>query len=283
MLLSVRFPILYSVSIFKQRLFNSIQTRFSARKFSRSRSAELLPERMFRHQSLLLRKLGNSDMQLQHNKIQNLRVATTALDGLIIKPGETFSLWKTIGLSTRKKGYVEGMLLANGTVRVGVGGGLCQLANLLYWMALHSPLEVVERYHHNFDAFPDSGRTLPFGSGATIFYNYIDLKIYNSTEQPWQLHVWVADEHLKGEIRCATLPKNAYSVVERDHAFVREADGRVYRKNVLWRIVYERNGGRELYAEQVTKNHAEVKYELDPSIIVEAAHQQGMFNQLSKI
>ncbi|MFJ8513275.1 VanW family protein [Lysinibacillus xylanilyticus] len=50
-------------------------------------------------------------------------------------------------------------------VKTGVGGGICQLANLLYWMALHTPLIVTERHHHSFDPFPDSGRTLPFGSG----------------------------------------------------------------------------------------------------------------------
>jgi vancomycin resistance protein VanW len=42
-------------------------------------------------------------------------------------------------------------------------------------MAIHSPLVVVERSNHSFDPFPDDGRGLPFGSGAEIFYNYIDL------------------------------------------------------------------------------------------------------------
>ena len=50
-----------------------------------------------------------------------------------------------------------------GEVKTSIGGGICQLANLLYWMALHTPLEVIERHHHSFDPFPDSGRTLPFG------------------------------------------------------------------------------------------------------------------------
>ena len=50
-----------------------------------------------------------------------------------------------------------------------MGGGLCQLANLLYWMALHTPLAVVERHHHSFDPFPDENRTLPSGRAAVSF------------------------------------------------------------------------------------------------------------------
>ena len=45
------------------------------------------------------------------------------------------------------------------------GGGLCQLSNLIYWMTLHTPLTITERYRHSYDVFPDSNRTQPFGSG----------------------------------------------------------------------------------------------------------------------
>lgn len=129
-----------------------------------------------KHQSLLRRKLGNSNPQLQENKITNLKIATSKIDGVIIKPGETFSFWKLVGRTTKSKGYIEGMQLKMREVKTGIGGGICQLANLLYWMALHTPLTVVERHHHSFDPFPDSGRTLPFGSGASVFYNYVDLR-----------------------------------------------------------------------------------------------------------
>jgi hypothetical protein len=45
--------------------------------------------------------LGNANEHLQRNKIQNLKVATASMDGILIRPGETFSLWKVIGRSTR--------------------------------------------------------------------------------------------------------------------------------------------------------------------------------------
>jgi VanW like protein len=68
----------------------------------------------------------------------------------------------------RRKGYVDGMLLDNGEATAGVGGGICQLANLLHWMVLHSPLVITERSEHSFDPFPDNGRVLPWGVGCTI-------------------------------------------------------------------------------------------------------------------
>ncbi len=44
-------------------------------------------------------------------------------------------------------------------------GGICQLSNLIHWMVLHSPLQVVERANHSFDPFPDEGRVLPLVLG----------------------------------------------------------------------------------------------------------------------
>jgi vancomycin resistance protein VanW len=69
------------------------------------------------------------------------------------------------------------MELYFGEARLGIGGGLCQIANLLKWLAIHSPLTVTERHHHSFEPFLDDRRVLPFGSGATIFYNYGDFQV----------------------------------------------------------------------------------------------------------
>ena len=49
--------------------------------------------------------------------------------------------------------------------KMSLGGGLCQLSNLIYWMTLHTPLTITERYRHSYDVFPDSNRTQSFGSG----------------------------------------------------------------------------------------------------------------------
>src|SRR5690606_16094322 len=131
--------------------------------------------RVKRHRSPLLRRLGDSEMWLQHNKVTNLRIAAERVHGLVLGPGQEFSFWRTVGEATRRKGYLEGMRLHRGEVRSGIGGGICQLANLLHWMVLHTPMVVTERSEHAFDPFPDNGRVVPWGVGCAVAYNYVDL------------------------------------------------------------------------------------------------------------
>ncbi|MCR4312328.1 MAG: VanW family protein, partial [Candidatus Uhrbacteria bacterium] len=139
--------------------------------------------------------------------------------------------------------------------------------NILYWMALHTELKVVERHHHSFDIFPDSGRTVPFGTGAAVFYNYVDLQFHNPTSSVIQIRVWVTDEHLQGEVRSDNEPTFSYSIVERGHRFVKE-DDIVYRENEIIRQHIDRKTGNIVVEESLYKNHSQVLYPVAPEVIV---------------
>ena len=229
-------------------------------KFASRIENEELPYITFTHKTPLLRKLKEVDMWLQHNKIINLKIAKQKLNKITIAPGETFSYWKLIGKPTKRKGYVEGMTLFFGTFRPGVGGGLCQLSNLIYWITLHTPLVVTERHRHSYDVFPDANRTQPFGSGATCSYNYLDLQIYNPTDQPYQLVVNIDTEYLYGEWRTTAKPTHVYEIIERDHKITQEYWGGYVRSNVIYKRKY--NLHKELVSEElVTKNHALMMYQ----------------------
>ncbi|MEJ8544053.1 VanW family protein [Brevibacillus borstelensis] len=255
-------PLFYHLRVSQKRLGRMLSDRASNVCFAREQKTSSLSFTCKKHQSLLRRKLGSSDPQLQENKIVNLRIAIPSIDGLLIKPGETFSFWNRVGKTTKKKGYVEGLLLSQGEVRTGVGGGLCQLANLLFWMALHSPLAIAERHHHQFDPFPDEQRVLPFGSGASVFYNYVDLRLYNPTEQTFQLRVWLTDTHLKGAIYTDREWPLSYHLEERNHQFIRRED-KNYRRNEIWRLVIDKKTGNRTSEELAIRNFSEVKYALD--------------------
>lgn len=257
--LSVRFPRLKTAILFA-RISGTRMKHAMNLKIARTKTQTQLPHRIHKHASLLLRKLGSSDMKLQRNKITNLALAIKTIDGIIVQPGETFSLWSLIGRPTRRKGYVDGMLLSNGRVIEGLGGGLCQLANLLHWMFLHAPLEITERYHHSLDVFPDSGRTIPFGSGATILYNFVDLKAKNVSKSPIQIRLSMTDEKLLGELRTTDPNLDGYRIKETDHCFVLW-QSRWYRYNRLWRVSRLKN--RKLVSELVITNFAPVLYEVD--------------------
>lgn len=226
---------------------------------ARTKTAQPLPCFVFGHRTPLMRKLKDVDMWYQRNKVVNLRLAVRQVDGLLLRPGETFSYWRTIGRPTRRKGYVDGMVLFYGGFKAGVGGGLCQLSNLIYWMTLHTPLQVTERHRHSYDVFPDAGRTQPFGSGATCAYNYLDLQIYNPTENTYQLSVRVSDKELIGEWRCTDEPRYRYEVYEREHRMMQEAWGGYARHNVICRKIYSLDG-ELLEDEWITENHALMMY-----------------------
>ncbi|MFZ5989911.1 MAG: VanW family protein [Bacillota bacterium] len=219
-----------------------------------------MPYRVKKHQSVLIKKLGESDMQLQYNKVTNLKIAIEKINGILIKPGETFSFCKLVGFPTKRRGYIEGMELSFGEARPGIGGGLCQITNLLHWLVIHSPLTVIERYHHSFDPFPDEGRVLPFGSGATIFYNYRDFQFTNNTPYTFQINLWLSKKCLDGELRIDKELDFAYHVFEKDHQFLKIGED-YYRKNEIWRNKIAKIGsGTILETELITKNFAKVKY-----------------------
>lgn len=228
-------------------------------KFARFVSDIELAYTVFRHTTPTLRKLKDVDMWLQYNKEINLQIAVKQLDGLIIHPGETMSYWRLIGSPSKRKGYKPGMVLYYGGFKSGIGGGLCQLSNLIYWMTIHTPLTVAERHRHSYDVFPDSNRTQPFGSGATCAYNYLDLMITNKTESAYQLKVSVNNHQLIGEWRAETKPAYTYSVYEREHRITQEYWGAYTRHNVLYRQVY--NVAGELVGDEfLTENHALMMY-----------------------
>lgn len=231
------------------------------------RQAAALPVLLFSHQSVLRRRLGGLDPRYQETKIVNLRLAASSLDGLLVGPGEMLSFWDRVGVPNEQRGFVPGLVLNHGEVAIDIGGGLCQMSNLLYWMALHTPLAVREHHHHGFDAFPDDDRVQPFGSGASVFYNYGDLRLLNSTPRTFQLRIWLTDTHLHGAIRCDRELPAEFVVEERGHAFSRDPEGRVFRDNELWQKTIDRASGATLQARLIARNHALVKYRIGGDLL----------------
>lgn len=222
--------------------------------------AGLFPIVTAEHATPMLRELPGVDRRLQVNKVTNLRLATARLDGIVLGPGQRMSFWRLVGRPSSRRGYLPGLVLDHGKVSVGVGGGLCQLTNLLYWMTLHTPLEVVERWRHSYDVFPDSARRLPFASGATCCYPSLDLQIQNRTGTPFQLRVGPDGDDLAGQWRSQTPSGLSYRVYEAAHAITNDSPGVHVRRNVLRRRVYGEDG--EILADEfVAENRALMMYE----------------------
>lgn len=217
------------------------------------------------HSTPLYRSLSGLDERLQRNKVVNLRIAAERLDGIVLEPGMRLSFWREVGKPSRRRGFVDGMVLKHGRIAVGVGGGLCQMTNLLYWMTLHTPLSVVERWKHSYDVFPDVGRTQPFGSGATCAWPVLDLQIQNDTPVRHRLSIRLTETDLVGEWTAPAPIRHRFRIEERGHRVTHEGPGVHVRHNELWRI--ETHTAGDTREELVAANSARMMYEpfLPPS------------------
>lgn len=260
-MLSPTHPVRYFISYNGRKALRTVQDALHASGFARSSCATALPVSIKSEQSPIFRNFRNVRRELFINKITNLKLALAHINGIVIEPGKTFSFWNLVGKPGANKGYLPGLVIERGMPREGVGGGLCQLANMIHWLALHSDLEVTERHRHSFDIFPDDHRSVPFGTGATVVYNYKDLRLMNNTEQTYQLRFDLNDEMLTGELRSDSEQNRAYHVEEREHAFI-QTDSGLYRKNKVFQIVADRESGHTK-ERLVFNNYCLCRYSID--------------------
>ena len=268
-------PFAYRLSTEKEILKRHLKDTLHKTRFAHQRTQDSLPVVVYRHNSLIRRRLGNVNMQLQENKATNLALAVQHIDGLLIRPGETFSVWKQVGRTTRRKGYKEGLTIAKGQPSQGIGGGLCQLSNLIHWLVLHSDLTITEHHHHDgLDLFPDYGRQIPFGTGTSISYNYIDYRVRNDTANTYQLRLRVDGEYLCGELHATeTLPHTFHIHAENEY-FSRE-QGVVYRNGQVYRDIIDRATGQVLDSQLIRTNHARVMYECPPDLVIQEKEKKS--------
>ncbi|WP_159023613.1 VanW family protein [Formosa sp. L2A11] len=230
---------------------------FSDKQYAKHRLKTNFKHSVFKHKSLILRPLKDVDMYLQENKRTNLKLAIQHLNQIEIKPNEYFSLWKLVGRPTKEKGYLEGLVLNNGKMDKDIGGGLCQLGNLLFWIFAHSPLTIKERYRHGFDVFPDVKRNVPFGAGATLSYNYIDLQIKNETQNSFVIKLWLDKTHLHGELCAKNELEETYKIEERNHHITQEFWGGYSRHNQIVKLTSNTDSETETI---LVENHAIMMY-----------------------
>jgi len=254
-------PIAYKIALFKEAKKKDFKDLLDGKKFAKKRNYENFEYIWKGDSKLLLRKLHGVDMELQKNKVTNLKLASKKIDGLVINPGEEFSFWNLVGNATKRKGYKEGLVISNSQMKKGVGGGLCQMANMIHWLVLHTPLEITEMHHHSDALFPDVKRRVPFGTGTSISYKALDYRFKNTTQNPIQIRIWLDDTFLYGEIR-GTIPlSQKYKIVEEDNHYAKDEKGVFYRNSKVYRIISDKETGKEIKKELILNNHSKVMYD----------------------
>lgn len=124
-------------------------------------------------------------------RTHNLELACQAIDGTIVKPGETFSFNKIVGERTAEKGYGAAGVYVGGETVQELGGGVCQVASTIFYCTLKADLEVVERAEHQF-----TPSYIPWGMDATIYWGSLDYKWRNNTPYPIRIDASVSNGYV---------------------------------------------------------------------------------------
>lgn len=120
-------------------------------------------------------------------RIENIKVATSKLNGMIVMPGEVFSFNETVGDISSNTGFVEGLIISGNATVPGVGGGICQTSTTMFRAILNAGLPILERNQHSYRVryYEVAGPGYESGSpgiDAAIYSPSLDLKFLNDTE-----------------------------------------------------------------------------------------------------
>lgn len=245
------------IRIFQRVIQNSFDKRLYATRLNPSEQAQR-PFKIER-KSKIIKEVPAGLQGLQENKRKTLEIACASINGTVVLPGGFFSFWRLIGEPSRSKGYTEGMEIRAGKLVKSTAGGICQLANALCWCALSSGMIISERHRHDLDLFPDDNREVPFGSGATVIYNYKDFIFNNPFDQPLFIHAKTDHENLTVSFSFERALAFQVQVLEKNHTFYQQ-NGQNYRRNEIWRRFQGTDGS--IKEELMFTNDAKVLYDL---------------------
>jgi vancomycin resistance protein VanW len=255
-------PLFYKISTKKEQFKYEFQDLLNKEKITKHISPKKLKNVIAEHTSNIIKRAKGVDQETQQNKKLNTIIACQKINGIIIKPGETFSFWKTVGDTSKSKGFKVGRILRNNKLTTGIGGGLCNLANSIHYVVLHSPLDITEFHNHSDALAPDEGKRKPFSAGTAVSYNYIDYRFKNNTDKNIQLLAWIDDDLLHTELRSNSKFPYAYKLIEEDHHFAKEGN-KYYRNSKIYVETTDKKTGEIINKKLVLDNHSEVMFDYD--------------------
>ena len=253
-------PFCYALSLKKEIIKRHVKDLTSGEKFTKKGTTELLPVVLSSYRSHMIKRGPGIDPVLQENKVVNIKLAVSKINGTIIHPGEAFSFWRTVGKATKRRGYREGRVILKNKLIAGTGGGLCNLGNTIHLLVLHSPLDVTEFHSHSDALAPDEGKRVPFSTGTSVSYNNIDYRVKNNTDRDIQIHLWCDGDDLCGELRSVEQFPWSYRLVEEGHHFRPEGE-KYYRVSKIYRETLKRDTDEVIDRKLVLDNHSEVMFD----------------------
>ena len=122
-------------------------------------------------------------------RTKNLKAGAARVTGVVVKPGERFSLLDTLGPITVANGYFSSGVVENGFSAEAVGGGLSQISTMMYNVGFLAGYDDITHKPHSrwFDRYPA-------GREATLWEGQIDMIWENNTPYGVLVQAWVSDD-----------------------------------------------------------------------------------------
>jgi len=129
------------------------------------------------------------------NRLNNVVLASEAINGVILEPGEEFSFNRIVGKRTYERGYRAAPTIVRQQYVDSIGGGICQVSSTIYSAIKDTGLRVTERHPHG---LPVS--YLPRGRDATVSWGSYDFRFVNNTEYPLRVDVTIEGRTLTAQV-----------------------------------------------------------------------------------
>lgn len=259
------FPFLIPVRRWQRKRLYYRRMERDGRRYAASTQRSELPVELFRSACPMINTDTGFDLRYQQNKVFNLQLAAKCLDGLLIRPGETFSFWHCVRYADRDTPYRDGLAMVNGRLTTQYGGGLCMMTNLLFWLFLNSPLTIVERQGHDVKQFPEPESDALAGVDATVAEGWLDLKVKNCTGRTYQLRIAFDGGSIVGRLLTDRDDGLRYLAFNQRLRYVREDDG-IYQLVTVGRLVRRADGGEPVRAVTLYRNRCRIEYPLPDTI-----------------
>lgn len=253
-------PTCYAISVKKENLKRHLQDLKRKENFATDFQKEKLTYVVSERSSNMIKRAEGVDLASQFNKAKNIELACQKLNGLVIKPGEVFSFWKLVGKISEKKGYKAGRVIERNKLILGIGGGICNLANTINLLVIHSPLLITEFHTHSDALAPDETGRIPLNAGTSVSYNHIDYRFRNTTNQSFQLMLWCEGEVLHAALRSERELPYTYDILEENHHFTKEKE-KFYRISKIYKATLSKTSGDMVEKTLIWDNHSEVMFD----------------------
>ena len=200
------------------------------------------------------------------NRADNVALAASSINSIIMMPGDVFSFNQALGERTIANGYKVAHAYAAGEVVDQVGGGICQVSSTLYNTVLLANLNIVERRSHQMTV-----AYVPLGRDATVNWGTTDFRFSNDTYYPIRIDAYTSgknvyvsivgtqpDKTMKVEIETKTLSTLDPPVTEENDPTLPVGQSKITKQGSrgyvvdAYRVVY--SNGQEVKREKLVQS-----------------------------